>query len=61
MALEAAGLQAWVADEALGTAFTVAVGARLQVRVEDEAAAREILKSEPAPDSVLPDEPPSQE
>jgi hypothetical protein len=54
MALEEAGIRAWVADEAGGTMYGVGVGARLQVRATDEAAAREILASPPAPGDALP-------
>ena len=54
MALEEAGIPAWVADEAGGTRYGVGVGARLQVRATDEAAAREVLASPPAPGDALP-------
>lgn len=54
MALEEGGIAAWVADEALGTMYGVGVGTRLQVRAGDEAAAREILASPPAPTDSLP-------
>jgi hypothetical protein len=54
MALEEAGIRAWVADEAGGTMYGVGVGARLQVRATDEAAAREVLASPPAPGDALP-------
>jgi hypothetical protein len=47
MALEEAGIPAWVADEAGGTSFGVGVGARLQVRAVDEEAARQILVAAP--------------
>jgi hypothetical protein len=43
MALEEAGISAWVADEALGTMYGVGVGARLQVRAQDAEAACEAL------------------
>jgi DNA-directed RNA polymerase subunit M/transcription elongation factor TFIIS len=56
MALEGAGIQSWVADESLGTAYGVGVGTRLQVRVEDEKSALAVLASEPAPASTLPAE-----
>jgi len=44
LGLEAAGVEAWVADETLGTAYGVGVGTRLQVRVEDQEAARAVLE-----------------
>jgi hypothetical protein len=47
LALEAAGLAAWVCDEFGGTMYGSGVGARLQVRVEDEEAARATLDNEP--------------
>ncbi len=56
MALEEGGIAAWVADEAIGTMYGVGVGARLQVRASDEAAAREILASPAAPTDALPPE-----
>lgn len=56
MALEEGGIAAWVADEAIGTMYGVGVGARLQVRASDAAAAREILASPPAPTDALPPE-----
>jgi hypothetical protein len=56
MALEAAGLRSWVVDESLGTVYGVGVGSRLQVRVEDEEAAREVLEAEPAVAGDLPPE-----
>jgi hypothetical protein len=56
MALEGAGIQAWVIDEALGTAYGVGVGTRLQVRVEDEESARTVLTDGPASPSTLPAE-----
>ena len=56
MALEAAGLQAWVVDESLGTVYGLGVGTRLQVRVEDEAAARAVLEEEPRGTEELPAE-----
>jgi DNA-directed RNA polymerase subunit RPC12/RpoP len=56
MALEEGGIAAWVADEALGTMYGVGVGTRLQVRASDEAAARDILASPPAPADSLPPE-----
>lgn len=54
MALEEAGIAAWVADEAGGTMYGVGIGARLQVRVEDEDAAREVLSAAPVPAEALP-------
>jgi putative signal transducing protein len=54
MALEEAGISAWVADEAVGTMYGFGVGTRLQVRAADEAVAREILASPPAPSEALP-------
>jgi len=44
MALEGAGLPAWVTDEAVGTMYGMGIGSRLQVRAEDEAAARTLLE-----------------
>jgi hypothetical protein len=54
MALEEAGIKAWVLDEDLGTMYGVGIGPRLQVRLEDLAAAREVLDSAPAPASAFP-------
>jgi putative signal transducing protein len=56
MALEEAGISAWVADEAAGTMYGAGVGTRLQVRATDETIAREILASPPAPSAALPPE-----
>ena len=56
MALEEAGITAWVADETVGTMYGVGVGTRLQVRAAEEGAAREILASPPAPSDALPAE-----
>jgi hypothetical protein len=56
MALEGAGIRAWVADEAAGTMYGVGIGARLQVRVTDETAARELLAAAPIPGVALPPE-----
>lgn len=56
MALEASGVPAWVADESLGAVYGVGVGTRVQVRVEDEAAARAVLEGEPASAAALPAE-----
>ncbi len=44
MALEGAGLPAWVTDEAVGTMYGMGIGSRLQVRAENEAAARTLLE-----------------
>lgn len=54
MALEEAGIRAWVLDEDLGTMYGIAVGPRLQVRSEDLSEARAVLDSPPASASVLP-------
>lgn len=54
MALEEAGIPAWVADESGGTLFGVGIGSRVQVRVADVDAARRILSSGPAPADALP-------
>jgi hypothetical protein len=54
MALEEAGITAWVADEAGGTMYGVGIGARLQVRVEDEGAAREVLSAARVSSEALP-------
>lgn len=56
MALEEADLPAWVSDESGGAMFGVGVGSRLQVRVEDEAAARAVLEAAAVPASALPPE-----
>ena len=56
MALEEAGLLAWASDESGGAMFGVGVGSRLQVRVEDEAAARAVLEAAAVPASALPQE-----
>ena len=56
LALEAVGLTAWVCDEAAGTIYGAGVGARLQVRVEDEEAARAVLEDEPGPYAEMPPE-----
>jgi hypothetical protein len=56
-ALDEAGIAAWVQDEGLGTMYGVGIGARLQVRAEDEAAARQLLAQvAPVPASELPPE-----
>jgi hypothetical protein len=56
LALESAGIAAWVADEILGASYGVGVGSRLQVRVEDEPAALEVLGATPQQTSELPPE-----
>jgi hypothetical protein len=56
MALESAGLQSWVTDEAGGGLYGNVIGARLQVRAQDETAARELLDSDPVPASEMPAE-----
>ena len=56
LALEAAGLEAWVADEALGTVYGVGVGTRVQVRVQDQEAAQAVLEGEPGGVEELPPE-----
>jgi hypothetical protein len=53
-ALEQAGLPAWVCDEVFGVVY--GVGARLQVRARDEAAARALLEARPPPASAVPPE-----
>jgi hypothetical protein len=55
LALEEAGIDAVVVDESLGGMYGVAVGARLQVRAADDAAARAVLQAEPVPGSILPE------
>ena len=57
MALEEASLPAWVSDESGGAMFGVGVGSRLQVRAQDEAAARAILEAAALPPSAPPPEP----
>jgi len=54
MALEAAGIPAWVVDEAAGTMYGVGIGARLQVRAKDESTAREVLSAAPVSSEGLP-------
>ena len=54
MALDAVGVPAWVSNEILGTMFPLGIGARLLVRMEDEATAREVLSSGAVPGSELP-------
>jgi len=54
MALEEAGIGAWVTDEAGGTMYGMGIGARLQVRVKDEDAARGALSEAPVSAEALP-------
>jgi hypothetical protein len=54
MALEEGGIAAWVADEAGGTMYGVGIGARLQVRAQDEDAARALLSAGPVSAEGLP-------
>lgn len=54
MALEEAGVQAWVADETVGTMYGIGVGARVQVRESDAETARAALGQEPVPADALP-------
>jgi hypothetical protein len=54
MALESAGLHAWVADENLGSSYGLGVGARLQVWDAEVDAARAVLAQEPATADDLP-------
>jgi len=56
MALEAAGIPAWVVDESLGAVYGIGVGTRVQVRVEDESAARVALQRESGSIEELPPE-----
>jgi putative signal transducing protein len=56
MALEEAGIPAWVADEEGGTLYGAGIGARLQVRLEDRDAAREVLAEAPVSAEGLPAE-----
>jgi len=54
LALEEAGIDACVLDEAAGSMWSVGVGARLQVRAGDESAALAVLGAQPVPSSALP-------
>jgi len=54
LALEQAGIPAWVADEAGGTMYGIGIGARLQVRRPDVDRAREVLASAAESDAALP-------
>jgi hypothetical protein len=56
LAMESAGIAAWVADEILGASYGVGVGSRLQVRVEDEPAALEVLGATRQQTTELPPE-----
>jgi hypothetical protein len=56
MALEGAGLRAWLCDETVGAWYGIGVGCRLQVRVEDKTAVRVVLEAEGAPASEMPPE-----
>jgi hypothetical protein len=52
--LESAGLEAWVADETLGSIYGVGVGVRLRVRGRDESSARELLAAAELAPAELP-------
>lgn len=54
LALEEAGIRAWVVDELGGTIYGVGIGTRLQVRAADQAAALGILSTAPTPPAELP-------
>jgi len=56
MALEDAGIPAWVMDEEGGTIYGFGIGTRVQVRRKDVDAAREILSSAPPSAVRLPPE-----
>jgi hypothetical protein len=56
LAVEDAGIDARVLDEAAGGMFGMPIGARLAVRARDEAAALAVLEGEPVPASALPGE-----
>lgn len=56
LALESAGISAWVLDEVLGSSYGVGVGTRLQVAVEDKPAALELLEGDDTPSGDLPPE-----
>lgn len=43
LALESAGIPAWIADEGLGSIYGVGVGIRVQVRLEDREKAESVL------------------
>src|SRR5882672_1796657 len=54
MALEQAGLHAWLSDENLGATYGIAVGISLEVRAQDAAAARAVLEGEGDADANSP-------
>jgi hypothetical protein len=56
LALEEAGIDSCVLDETAGSMFGVGIGARLQVRAADEAAALAVLQAQPVPASAVPDD-----
>lgn len=56
MALEQAGIRAWIILPNLGEGSGAGMGVRLQVQAADLTAAMEILEAPPAPDSVMPPE-----
>jgi hypothetical protein len=56
MALEEAGIEAWVFDETAGASFGVGIGIEVRVRAHDLDAAHEVLESSPVPASDLPPE-----
>ncbi len=56
LALEAAGIKAWISDEYSHVSDGIPIGIRLQVRDEDFDEAMQILKSSAAPSSDLPPE-----
>jgi hypothetical protein len=56
MALEEAGIEAWIFDESAGASFGVGIGTDVRVRARDLAAAHEILESASPPASDLPPE-----
>jgi hypothetical protein len=56
MALEEAGIPAWVTDETISSGYGVGVGARLLVRATDVEAAQSVLEAAPVPASALPPE-----
>jgi len=61
MAIEQAGLRAWVSDENMGTTFGPVIGTGLEVRARDEEAALAILerKTEPRAEAAPPPPEPS--
>jgi hypothetical protein len=54
MALDEAGVAAWLIDEEGGTIYGVGIGARLQVRAKDADVARALLRDIPVPAASLP-------